>query len=203
MARFICGMTMHVALSSRINEGMNMMKYSLNHQWKFVHWTFAYLAGFMQTISAVCVELCNFVVIVTSIEIIDIVMNFMALVVISEFGQYFYSAYTEKELKAVIIDKKYENFLIIQTTTSFESRAKIPGNEVEPQSCETKPGEHQDMNKTQVPQYIRINFSDRKWYDKLLYLVYRLLRTLYVSFWFYFMPFLVIIASYVVPIIIH
>ena len=130
MARFICGMIMHVSLSSRINEGMGMMKYSLNHQWKFAHWAFAYFAGFMQTISAICVELCNFVVIVTSIEIIDIVMNFMALVVISEFGTFFYNAYTEKEWKAVLTDKKYENLLMIQTTTSFQSRAQVSGNEI-------------------------------------------------------------------------
>ena len=74
---------------------MNMMKYSLNHRWKFQHFTLGYCAGFMRTTSAICVELCNFVVILTNTEIIEIVMNFMALVVISEFGQYFYNAFSE------------------------------------------------------------------------------------------------------------
>ena len=59
------------------------------------------------------------------------------------------------------------------------------------------------MDKIPVPQYIRINFRERKWCDKLLYIVYRLLRTFYVSFWFYFMPFFVIIASFAIPIILH
>ena len=106
-------MVMHVVLSERINQGMNMMKYSLNHRWKFVHWSLAYSAGFMQVISAIAVELCNFFVILTNNEIIEIVMNFMALVVISEFGQYFYNAYTEKEWKEVITNAKYDTFLMI------------------------------------------------------------------------------------------
>ena len=31
MARFICGIVMHVNLASRVNQGMDMMKYSVNH----------------------------------------------------------------------------------------------------------------------------------------------------------------------------
>ena len=98
-----------------------MMKYSLNHSWKFDEWGIAYVAGFMQANSAFLVEICNYVVILSNVDIIEIVMNFMALVVISEFGTYFYNAYTEQEWKDVITDPKYENFFIIQTTTSRES----------------------------------------------------------------------------------
>lgn len=36
-------------------------------------------------------------------------------------------------------------------------------------------------------------------FNKLLWLVYKAFRMVYVSLWFYFVPFIVIIGSYLVP----
>jgi hypothetical protein len=60
------------------------------------------------------VEAVNTVVIVMSNDPLDIVMNFMALVVISEFGSYFYDAYqSNASWKDVITDEPYANMLVI------------------------------------------------------------------------------------------
>merc|ERR1711957_562966 len=41
--------------------------------------------------------------------------------------------------------------------------------------------------------------SDRKFTNKMLYFLYKLMRSFYVSLFFYFMPFSVVIASSVIP----
>ena len=109
------------------------MKYSVNHSWKFESWSLAYLAGFLQTVSALCVEIANFAAIMYYFEIIDIVMKFMTLIVIATFGQIFYNAYDEEEWKQVITHKgKYEDFFTIQTSTSQMAEEEIDGNKVKP-----------------------------------------------------------------------
>lgn len=63
IARFICGMVMHVSLQGELLMGMSMMKYSANHPWKFLNWKQAYLAGLLQTVTVVVVEIVNLVAI--------------------------------------------------------------------------------------------------------------------------------------------
>ena len=38
LTRFICGSVLHFYLLEEINQGFAMMKYSLNHDWKFSSW---------------------------------------------------------------------------------------------------------------------------------------------------------------------
>ena len=77
---------MHVSLSDSLDQGFKMMKYALNHPWKFKNWNVSFFAGLMQALQVVVVEIVNIVVILTNDAVLDIVMNFMALVVISDFG---------------------------------------------------------------------------------------------------------------------
>jgi hypothetical protein len=35
--------------------------------------------------------------------------------------------------------------------------------------------------------------------NKFLYIVYKVIRCFYVSMWFYFLPFIVVFASYLIP----
>ena len=113
-----------------------MMKYALNHPWKFKHWNVSFFAGLMQALQVVVVEIVNIVVILTNDAVLDIVMNFMALVVISDFGQFFYSAFKHDTWKSIINSEAYEDMLKIQTTTSFFARHKIKENRIELQECE-------------------------------------------------------------------
>ena len=97
---------------------MDMMKYALNHWWKFDNFSVAFLAGFLQTITIMSVEVANMIVILIQHSIIEIVMNFMAIVVISQFGNFFYMTSADNKWKDIITDKKYKQMLIIQTTTA-------------------------------------------------------------------------------------
>lgn len=68
----------------------------------------------------------NIISIVTHFEIIDIVMKFMTLMVLLTFSNIFYMAYDDGEegYKKIITDKKYKDFLKIQTTTSKQAEGK-------------------------------------------------------------------------------
>ena len=115
-----------------------MMKYAVNHSWKFEDYKVAFMSGFFQAFMVILVESVNFMAILTTYQIIEIVMNFLALVVIAEFDDFFYAAVQEYDLTDVIDDKMYENFLVVQTTTSIYSRYIMKGNRIKPQPCEEK-----------------------------------------------------------------
>ena len=112
------------------------MKYAINHSWKFEDYKIAFMSGFMQAFMVVLVESVNFMAILTTSAIIDIVMNFLALVVIAEFDDFFYAAVDEFDITDVIDENIYENFLVIQTTTSIYARPIIKGNRIKTQPCE-------------------------------------------------------------------
>ena len=50
-----------------------------------------------------------------------------------------------------------------------------------------------------TPDYIHVKWSERTLCNKILRLFYRLIKGLYVSMWFYFVPFLAIFLSYYLP----
>ena len=75
-ARFICGIALHVSLSAELRQGMNLMKYAVNHPWKFEDYRVAFFSGFMQTNVVIIVELVNFIALITNETVLDIVMNF-------------------------------------------------------------------------------------------------------------------------------
>ena len=50
-----------------------------------------------------------------------------------------------------------------------------------------------------LPTHVRVEFKDRTWGNKILYVVYKIFRTVLVSVWFYFVPFVAMFASYVIP----
>ena len=92
---------------------MKMMKYAVNHRWKFTEYKIAFLAGFLQASMVILVECVNFMAIITNYEIIEIVMDFLALVVIAEFDDFFYETVSEYDIVEVIDAKIYESFLVI------------------------------------------------------------------------------------------
>jgi hypothetical protein len=63
IARFLCGMILHMQLLYELCSGMNNMKFALNHDYRFESPIFAWLAGFMQAFSIFVIESVNFFVI--------------------------------------------------------------------------------------------------------------------------------------------
>ena len=66
------------------------MKYALNHPWKFVSYKKAYLAGLVQVIIVISVELSTFYILIfQSDHIFDILANYVIVLVIADFGSNF------------------------------------------------------------------------------------------------------------------
>ena len=66
-----------------------MMKYALNHWWKFKYPGYAFLTGFLQTTAMYVIEIANLFVVMTSPTILDVVKDLMALTIISEIDDIF------------------------------------------------------------------------------------------------------------------
>ena len=101
-ARFICGVILHMKLADEIKAGLEMMKFSLNHEYRFQDFYLAFLAGLLQTTMIIVVETVNILAILASTSTIEVVLNFMALAVISEFDDTFYDALGTDEGKVFL-----------------------------------------------------------------------------------------------------
>ena len=81
--RFVCGLVLHVYLQSELVQGFSNMKYALNHPWKFDAPGLAFFAGFAQAAVIVVIEGVNYIMLLTKTSHLDIVLNFLVLVLIS------------------------------------------------------------------------------------------------------------------------
>ena len=124
-ARFIAGIMMHVAMTNELKEGMAKMKYSLNHYWRFYNYKIAFTTGLLQTMTIVLITILNYYVIIAkSYTVIDIAKDFIALMVISDFDNFFYDEHSKNEHSKKFIIEKDDTFaelFNVQTTTSRDA----------------------------------------------------------------------------------
>ncbi len=113
------------------------MKYSINHPWKFTSWWGAFNVGLWQFCILVLVEFVSLMVLLLQDSVLDVLMNFLALTIITEFDDYlFQTLYKDpisdliKEGEATFGGKQRElsDIITIETTTSWYARFKIDGN---------------------------------------------------------------------------
>ena len=110
----------------------------------------AFYVGFIQSMVVVSNELVNLAVLNTNNTIMDILMNFLALIIISDFDDYFFITVSTDPMSKLItegeleIDEKtgdnkilLENVLKIQVTTSPDAKYRIEGNKTDAFNDET------------------------------------------------------------------
>mgnify|MGYP000887644699 CR=1 FL=1 len=200
-----------------------MMKFANNHPWLFRSWSQAFLVGFVQMIVAGLTELVNIVVVITSNTVLNVIMNFLALVIISEFDDqlfatvkntFFAKAISEGTFLRQTTDTDSDAFslqdlLRIRVTTSQEAKLKIPEHLLVPGVNDDLPEdptaavsellvpETATKQLEGQPKYIYVDFwQDRAFSNKVGRVVYRLTHAFYVSFFFYFVPFGSLAMSY-------
>lgn len=66
------------------------MKYALNHPKNFISSTKAFMMGFLQSFLTASVETINVLIILQSVTTQDIVFNFIAVAIISDFDDFVY-----------------------------------------------------------------------------------------------------------------
>ena len=132
--------------------------------------------------------MCLFVVL-SSQTSSDVVFNFIALAVISEFDNFVYASLRMEKLKDLTNQDNADKLLLVSYTTSSKAKTFKDGGEASDQVDEN--GE---------PICVKISFwHDRSCMNKLLYLVYRLNRSFFVGVYFYFYPPLQLVLTFILP----
>ena len=62
----------------------------MNHPWKFDSWARAFVAGLIQMTVILSLEIVNLYFIMTVNEVSNIIINFLALLIISDFDDYLF-----------------------------------------------------------------------------------------------------------------
>ena len=104
LTRFGCGIVLHIYLIPEFNSAYSNMKYALNHPWKFRNYRSAYYVGLSQLFVVMSVEAVNLLILQTNETIMDTIMNFLALVVIAEFDDYFFIPVAKQPYAKLISD---------------------------------------------------------------------------------------------------
>ena len=142
LTRYFCGLILHVYLSQETRQGLDMMKYAVNHPYKFRKWYVAYLIGLTQFSVLVTVELVNLIVLVSNNSIEDILMNFLALIVLTDFDNFLFIT-VRKELLAKLLEDgeveteqgqtiRLDRLVRNEQTCSLRARFRINQNRLRP-----------------------------------------------------------------------
>jgi hypothetical protein len=131
-------------------------------------------------------EIINFLVLISSKNVIDIVINFMGLVVITEFEDFLSESIRDENVKKMINRDEFRELLLVITRTSSRRAMKIiPGNRIQDVKLTDIAQGQYDLK---IPKYIGIRKRTNS--EKCKYVIYKFFRVLYVSVWFYFLPFI-------------
>lgn len=134
--RFIAAMVLHIIMNDEIYNGLKMIKYSVNHPWKFSNAQMAFATGFLQATSMFIISIINFAVISSSESVLDIAKDFTALAIIAEFDDIFAVGLGDEKANDICenADGVYDGLLRIEVTTSIHAKGvgsqKLPRDKV-------------------------------------------------------------------------
>ena len=115
---------MHIQMNNEIFNGLKMIKYSVNHPWKFKQEQIAFLAGLLQVVVMILITIINYFVIAVSGTVIDVAKDFTALLIIADFDDIFGENIEDEKSREVCQgqDDKYAGLFVIQSTTSKDAK---------------------------------------------------------------------------------
>lgn len=90
--RFICALMLHLQLQDEIKQGLEIMKFANNHHEVFSNWWIPFFLGFLQAQMVALIELVNLINICAQNNIMDVVMNYVALAVVADFDDFIFQA---------------------------------------------------------------------------------------------------------------
>jgi len=108
LTRFICAIFLHLTIVDGLSESFRMMKFAMNHHWRFKNWVAAFFVGFAEMVVLFLVESINIVILLQNNTILDIIMNFLAILIISEFGSYFFTTVKKDPIAQLIENGEYD-----------------------------------------------------------------------------------------------
>lgn len=107
-----------------------MMKFTVNHQYKFQNYRIAWTAGFLQVVSCLFVEVVSIGVICAAVDTIDVIFNFISLEVVVEFDLFVFYSIKNESFKELIERPFVKVVTRIKHTTSKKCKEIEKSDEV-------------------------------------------------------------------------
>ena len=100
------------------------MKFVLNHSWEFDNIFMAWFAGFLQTFVIATVVILNYFAIMVNEDPLEIVMDFLALMVVADVKDFIFAAHNRIMCKEIIQENEttYRGLFKIETTSSKDAK---------------------------------------------------------------------------------
>jgi hypothetical protein len=102
VSKFVCGLLLHWLCQSRIRQGLDGMKFALNHSHRFDKPKFAYFISFSLLVIMLTIEVVNFLMILQTNDLNNLIQNVTALVIIAEADVLLYTTLKDEVLKDLL-----------------------------------------------------------------------------------------------------
>ena len=98
IARFVASMMMHINCEKDVRNGINMMKYCINHHKYFTSVYAAFWIAFLSTLIGFITEINVMLILSSMPNILGVVMKYVSLAAISKIPGFYYASLTEHKL---------------------------------------------------------------------------------------------------------
>ena len=146
----------------------------------------AFLTGFLSFSVTIGIETASIGIVCAATDTIDIIFNFISLAILVDFDNYVFAALKNESFKELLEEGFVTKATIIRHTSSKKCSSTALSDEVDKATGEKR--------------LLKIEFRKRACANKILFGIYKFLRTFYASIFFYFMPFASVIISALLPI---
>ena len=167
-ARFVCSIMMHLQVVSDEQQGMNLMKYMVNHPEEFSAPRLAFVVGFLQFFVGFMTELCCIIFLGSLDNAIGVIIRFIALGSIAKVDNFYADA--------------------LPSISSFKQPVKGEPVKFKAKHC------YRDCRRDS-PKKEDCKQKGHSHYG-LARITYKLLRMFYASFAYYFMPYVAIVVPF-------
>ena len=112
-----------MSMQDELKQGLLFMKYAANHPRFFRSPGIAFISGLVQTFVVILVESANIIVILAAPDVIEVVLNFIAIAIIADFDDFVFSVIKyDHDRKDLLDNDDVDNFLLeIYHTTSKDA----------------------------------------------------------------------------------
>ena len=108
LARFVAAMFMHINVEKDIKNGINLMKYVVNHSENFTNYYAPFMFGLLNAIICIIVEL-NVMLILTSMsDVVGVIMKYVSLAAIANIPRFYFGSLTAEHKLTACKDMKLE-----------------------------------------------------------------------------------------------
>jgi len=133
-----------------------MMKFAVNHPWKFRSYKIAFFVGFAQLGMGMVVESATCLVLLfASDSIFDVLANYIIVLVIADFGGNFYKINSDERNKKKLTDERYADLTRTEVSTSHSANHRLDENRLASENI--LPKEKAGLR----PEYIYMAFLSR------------------------------------------